>query len=80
MQPKRPLPADRDDYVVSLLRSKGEELDDLDRHHQEGTIAQEYYLSCRRALLGAISELNNVLVHAGRGTERESEQRNGERK
>ena len=63
MQLDRPLLWDENDYVISLLRAREEQLDSLDRQHQVGTIAHEDYLNCRRALLGAISELNNVLVH-----------------
>ena len=61
-----------DEYVIYLLRTRGMELEGLDRQLQEGAIAQEYYLSCRRALLGAIRELNNVLARLQGETEHEN--------
>jgi hypothetical protein len=64
VQREKPLVEGRDDYVISLLRTRTAELDVLERRRQEGTISLKDYLSCRRALLGTIADLRTLLLLA----------------
>jgi len=64
------LMADQHEYVISLLRSRENELDGLKRQWEEGLIAEDDYLSCRLALKAGIRELNSVLAHLQSRTDR----------
>jgi hypothetical protein len=52
--------ARRYEYAQSLLRDKHRELQSLEIRHQREQIPTDEYLSCRRALLQAISELSHI--------------------
>ena len=49
-------------YTSVLLRERAQELEVLEQRHQGGQLSHDEYRSCRRALLQAISEINNVVA------------------
>ena len=48
------------EYAQSLLRDRHRELQALEIRHHSQQIPTEEYVSCRRALLQAISELSHI--------------------
>ena len=48
------------DYTQSLLRERHLELKNLEKKHYSQEISTSDYLSCRRSLLQAISELGRI--------------------
>ena len=49
------------DYVHLLLQDKKRELRDLELKHSQALIGAEDYLSCRRSLLQAIAQLEELI-------------------
>jgi len=50
-------------YAELLLRDRQRELQALDLKHQDQQIPYDDYLSCRRALQGAICELRTLVLN-----------------